>query len=39
VIPQFWLTLPHDITIEGGYARGFRRTVDRFERIAVEFEF
>lgn len=39
VIPQLWFTLPHDITIKGGYARGFRQASDRFARIAVEFEF
>lgn len=38
IIPQVWITLPHELTVKGGYFAGFRGS-RHFVRAAIEFEF
>jgi len=35
-VPQLWLTLPHDITLKGGYSYDFGKPHLRFVRLTVE---
>jgi hypothetical protein len=36
VIPQIWITLPHDLTLKLGYSYGFDHNRENFLRFAVE---
>jgi hypothetical protein len=39
VIPQIWLTLPHNVTLKTGYSHDFGATHERFLRTAIVVEF
>jgi len=39
VIPQIWLTFPHEITFKTGYSKGFDQNREDFVRFVIEVEF